>query len=333
MGDEDAACFMPDYPQSRRRGGRTCMLGSHDAATALRRAGWDVDVCETVGAGSGTGLARDAVISGCTAVIVAGGDGTINEVIQELANTPVALGIVPLGTVNVWALELGISATAVGAAAALVSGQIRTIDLGRANDRYFLLMGSAGFDAHVTRNVSTRLKRWWGPAAYIVTAGRSVWRYTGTRARVVLDGDEVECSLLMLVAGNTRLYGGRMVEITPLALVDDGLLDVCIFTGRGARDLVHYTWAVLRHRHTKNMRGVLCRRVRRVEVYAERPLPVQVDGDYAGTMQDIILSVAPAALRVIMPPGTRNRLFGEVVSSGGDEKGDSTAGYSTVIRA
>ena len=110
----------------------------------LRDHGWNVELWYTQSAGDGERLARKAVKQQVNLVIAAGGDGTINEIIQELAGSETALGVLPNGTVNVWARELGIPLEDTGARSILVNGQTRRIDLGRVNDRYFLLMVGVG---------------------------------------------------------------------------------------------------------------------------------------------------------------------------------------------
>ncbi|HYU72724.1 MAG TPA: diacylglycerol kinase family protein [Ktedonobacteraceae bacterium] len=115
----------------------------------LRHSGWKVDLRLTEAAGDGRRLAREAVEQEAEVVIAAGGDGTINEVIQELAGSETALGVLPIGTVNVWAREMGIPLESVGAREVLLHGETRRIDLGRINDRFFLLMVGIGFDGEV----------------------------------------------------------------------------------------------------------------------------------------------------------------------------------------
>ena len=116
----------------------------HAARDVWREHGWQVDLRPTAGPGDGTRIAREAATQGYHLVVAAGGDGTVNEVINGLAGTQTALAALPIGTVNVWVRELGLPLQPRAAAEALLHAQIRTIDLGRAGDRYFLLMcGSA----------------------------------------------------------------------------------------------------------------------------------------------------------------------------------------------
>src|SRR5438552_13501911 len=115
----------------------------------LRRAGWSIELRLTGGAGEACQLAREAVARKVDVVIAAGGDGTINEIIQELAGSETALGVLPSGTVNVWAREVGIPLDNNGARDVLLHGQIKRVDLGNASERYFLLMVGIGLDGEV----------------------------------------------------------------------------------------------------------------------------------------------------------------------------------------
>src|SRR5439155_5604546 len=126
----------------------------------LRRHGWQVELKLTQAAGDAQRLALEAVEQHIDVVIAVGGDGTINEIIQALAGSETALGVLPGGTANVWAREVGIPLNVSGAREALIQGQARRIDLGRANERYFLLMSGIGLDGEVTQAVEKKsLKR------------------------------------------------------------------------------------------------------------------------------------------------------------------------------
>jgi diacylglycerol kinase (ATP) len=118
------------------------------ARETLRAHDWAVEVKETAGPGDATRIAREAVAAGLDMVVVAGGDGTVNEVLQGLAGQRrTALAVLPGGTVNVWATELGADEHEADIAGRIAEGRRRTVDLGRVNGRYFLMMASAGFDA------------------------------------------------------------------------------------------------------------------------------------------------------------------------------------------
>ena len=163
-------------------------------------------------------------------MVAAGGDGTVNEVINGLAGTQTALAALPIGTVNVWVRELGLPLQPRAAAEALLHAKIRTIDLGRAGDRYFLLMCGVGFDAAVTAEVRAREKRRFGAMAYLLRAANLAGRFRGTPARITLDGEACVGGVLMIVLGNSQLYGG-VVKFTSRASLMMGCCDVCIIKG------------------------------------------------------------------------------------------------------
>ena len=288
------------------------------AAATLRAAGWDVTLKQTAGPGDATTFAREAVAAGCDAVVVAGGDGTVNEALQGLAGQRrTALGVLPGGTVNVWATELGASKEEADIARRIASGRRHVVDLGRANDRYFLMMASVGFDAEANAVVADegplkRLKRIAGPVAYAIAGLITALRFRGRPAVLYIDGRPVGRRLLMLVIGNTRLYGG-IAEITYQARADDGVLDVCAINGRGPLDLLLRGWSVLRRRQYADP-GIDYRKARRVVLDPPRPLRIQADGEDIGATP-VTFQVVPQALEVIVlsdtPPGFLGATEGE----------------------
>jgi len=273
----------------------------------LREQGWRPDWRETGLPGEATSLAREAATRGLPLVVVCGGDGTLNEAANGLAGSETALAVIPAGTVNIWAKETGVPRKPLAAARLAVTGERRRVDLGLADGRYFLLMAGYGLDGAIARTVSQRLKGRLGATAYAVAAVREALRYRSTPMTLRLDGEEQSVDLLMLVAGNSRNYAG-LVEITPEARADDGLLDVCAYQGKGTVDIVLHVLRTLLRRHRRSQK-VLYRKVRRLEIIG-RPLPAQLDGDaYNGS--PATLTVAPAALWVVVRPGVRLRLFAE----------------------
>ncbi len=270
--------------------------------------GWDLTPRETKERGDATRLAREAAARGEDVAIAAGGDGTVNEVVQGLAGSDTALGVIPLGTVNIWAREVKLMGEPVDAAKALVEGHYRRVDLGCINGRYFLLMAGFGFDGAVTGIVNARLKRALGPLSYVVTAARLALGYAGPRVEFEIDGERVTHHIMMIVVGNTRLYGG-VVAFAAGAVADDGLLDVVLLPGRRLWQGVPSLLTVLARRYTPGG-GPLYYRARHVRMrIVEGALPVQVDGDYIEADPEIDVQIVPAALRVIVPPGLHSPLF------------------------
>jgi len=279
-----------------------------EAIEILCSAGWDVTTCLTAGPYDARRLAAEAVVEGRDTVIVAGGDGTINEAIQALAGTETTLGYLPNGTINIWARELGLPLDPRQAARLMIEGHAEQVDLGMAGERYFLLMAGLGFDGEIVRRARSfdRHKRRFGVLPYVASGLTTVPFYRGTDFELRYDGLIRRVQALMIVAGNTRLYGGRF-QLTPNAVANDGWLDLCIVKGRGPISLVRQSLPLLlsgsiRHSDVETLR------VRQVAITTDTPVPVQVDGELTG-MTPVELRVIPRALRAIVPPNFASSLI------------------------
>jgi YegS/Rv2252/BmrU family lipid kinase len=270
-----------------------------DCCELLSGYGWSVELWPTASPGDGTRLARAAAEQGYDAVIAAGGDGTINEIVNGLAGSPTALGVLPVGTVNVWAREIGLPLQPRATTEALLKTQVRSIDLGRAGERYFLLMAGVGFDAAVVNEVRGEEKRRLGALAYVLRAIELSRRFRGTRARLRLDETVLRRRVLLVVLGNTQLYAG-VLKITPRARIDDGLLDVCIIKGNTLLDAPLRLLSIVLQRHSVD-RKLEYHRARTIRIEARPALPVQVDGELIG-QTPMTIEAVPLALRVLLPP-------------------------------
>jgi YegS/Rv2252/BmrU family lipid kinase len=242
-------------------------------------------------------------------VFACGGDGTINEAVNGLAGTSTALAVLRGGMGNVFAKEIGVPRAPEAALRVLIDGERRRFDLGVAGSRLFLLMAGIGIDAAIVRDVPARLKQALGSTSYALYGLKEVMHYSTREAQLRLDGEAWQGPAYWALLGNTRSYGG-VLNITPEALANDGLLDAFVFAGRG------YGWiaaTALRLALGQQQRGsgVQFRRLREFSV--DTPgLPVQVDGEYIGETP-MLFGVRAAALDVLSPPGKTARLFGGAV--------------------
>ena len=267
--------------------------------------GWQVDIVNTEAPGHATQLAREAVGAGARAVFASGGDGTVNEVVNGLAGTDCALGVLRGGMGNVFAREIGISRNPQRALASQLNGDRRRFDLGIAGDRRFLLMAGVGLDAEVVRAVPDAWKRKLGSTSYALWALKLLPGYRPTLTDLTIDGEARQVDLFWLLLGNTRSYGG-IADITDLALVNDAKLDAYFFDCRGL------AWAALTAlkialRKHHGARGVHYHRL--TELSIETPgLAVQADGEYLG-QTPITFSTEPHALDVLLPKGRAQELF------------------------
>ena len=290
------------------------------AVAILREYGWQLDVQATQRAGDLQRLAAQARDQHQDVVLVAGGDGSINEAANALAMSNVALGVLPSGTANVWARQIGVPVPLplypqqlMDAARSMAEGVIRPIDLGRANGRYFVLWAGIGLDAHVTAQIEPRppwVKRF-GIVGYTWRAFWIATKYRGTRLTITIDQREIRCRALMVLISNAQLYGG-IVKAAPDALLDDGWLDVAIFKGGSFREaLRHMALVVLRR--TAQDSDVITLRGQHLYIRAKRPCFAHVDAEPIG-QTPIVIEVAPRALNVIVPRQTTLPMFVDPIS-------------------
>ena len=272
----------------------------------LKAEGWQVEWRRTEGPRQASELAAAAAERELPLLFVVGGDGTLNEAVNGLAGSETALAVIRAGTVNIWAKEIGIPRKPIEAVRAAVEGERRRIDLGRAGERYFLLMAGYGLDGAIGRRVDAGLKSRFGAVMYAIAALRETLRYRSSSITLSFDGEQQTADVLMLVAGNTRNYAG-LVEITGEAVANDGMLDVCVYQGKGTVDIILHALRTLLRRHLRSNK-VLYRKARRLELAWKEPLPVQLDGD-AYERSPTRVEIAPSALWVAVPKGLSSPLF------------------------
>jgi diacylglycerol kinase (ATP) len=266
---------------------------------SLRGLGYDVEERETAGVGDATRLAREAVEQGLDLVCAIGGDGTVNETINGLAGAQVPLAIVPTGTVNVLAMELGIPLDPPDAVKLLEVGTVSWIDLGLAGDRYFGLMAGVGMDAAVVASLNPVMKKAFKEAAFAVQGFANYLTKEEPLIRVTTAERTVEG--YFAVFGNSSNYGGGF-GITPLADMRDGLLDVCVLKDKSFLSTIWYWSAALINAHIKHPKVEYFRTeaAEIVTVEEGKEVLVQTDGEVAGKLP-ITCRVVPRSLRVVVP--------------------------------
>lgn len=274
----------------------------------LREYGWTVELKLTHAAGDAQLYAREAVAEKLDVVIAAGGDGTINEVIQELVGSETALGVLPIGTANVWAREMGIPLDIAGASEILAYGRTRRIDAGSVNGRYFLLMVGIGFDGEVIRAVEKKFLKRLGVVGYLLASFWLSFGYDSFAVYAKIGEQEVKTRALQIVIGNTQLYGGA-VKFTWQAQCDDGLLDVCIVRKRSKFRRIFIVLDFL-FRRKRRSQWVSYDKSATIEVQTRKPVAIQVDGDPCGNTP-ATFTIAPRALKVIVPRRAPQGLFTE----------------------
>ncbi|HLZ31495.1 MAG TPA: diacylglycerol kinase family protein [Chloroflexota bacterium] len=281
----------------RSRSGRNVSVGR--ILEAFAEAAWSVELWAGDSPDWTVSAAVRARDLGVDAIFGAGGDGVLAQILPAIVNTDVALGVVPLGTGNVWARELRLPLQPRRAIVAQLVGPTTQVDVGLANGRLFLAIASVGLDARIVELVESDAgAKALGQLAYPLAGLALASGLRGTATRVWLDDDPpIDLNLLAGIITNGRLYGG-LVPLVPQARFDDGVLDASLFVGGGPFEATAHAARVLAGLHQAR-HDVVMRRVRRARFESlAQPLPVQTDGDILGTTP-LAVEVKPAALRVL----------------------------------
>ena len=207
------------------------------AAHTLKKLGARIELFPTTESGSATELARLAVSRGAPRIIVAGGDGTLNEVINGIAGTRTELAIIPTGTANVLAIEMDVPMNVTKACALAFEGKATAVDLGLAGDRYFALMAGIGFDAMVIKNINPVLKKTIRHAAFPVS-GLVTFIQEDLPLLSVKTADH-ETEGYFVVVANSKYYGGRFGP-TPDASMTDGMFDICVLKKKRLAEMLNF---------------------------------------------------------------------------------------------
>jgi len=290
---------------------KTCIIANPNAGTADLMAQLkdrleqmpETSLAFTEKEGDGRELARRAVAEGAETIVAAGGDGTLNEVLNGMAEGfgRVRLGLLPLGTGNDFARSIGVPAEPDAALALLADGRTRRLDVGRATFggrcRYFLNMAVGGFSPLVSEKADEAKDRW-GPLAYLRGAIGALPELSGFKADLLLnDAERLEIETYNLVISNGRFVASG-IPVAPQSLLDDGLLDVMIAPISTIPQLAMLVPQVLLGRHLESDL-LLFRKVTRLEVRSDPPMTFNVDGEIVGD-EPALFEVMPLALEMVV---------------------------------
>ncbi|RLB44132.1 MAG: hypothetical protein DRH12_00945 [Deltaproteobacteria bacterium] len=224
---------------------------------------------------------RKAADKDFNAAIIMGGDGTVNRFINIYGPGTMPIGIIPVGTGNVLARELGIPLKdPLKAASLAMKGKRRAVDLGHVDGRCFLLMSGIGFDGEVAARLTAAHKRVLGLWAYVLASLVTFLRFIPTTVRV--ETEQGTFSGLGALLCNTERYGGPFCFARG-AWIDDGLLDVIIFKKMDLISIFRYLLMAAGYRDQKMQKNLIWVRARTIGVYSSPPAAVQIDGDYFGS--------------------------------------------------
>jgi diacylglycerol kinase (ATP) len=286
---------------------RTEPLAVNAVMDTLRARGWQAEVLATGGPGDARRLAEYGVEHGVDVVAVFGGDGTTMQAAAALVGSDVALGVIPGGTGNLLAGNLRIPPSPARAAEVLVRGHARRLDLGRMSrdgeTQYFAVACGAGMDARVMAGTLSEHKRRWGMGAYVATTFRLISRVRSRPHHVTVDGVEYDANAAMILVANCGEVIPPFVKLRSDIRPDDGLLDVIVFRADNLGQSVRAVWDLLRGPQAHGRPESLIGYARGEEITiatAERPEPVQLDGEAAGETP-FTATVVPGAIRIMVP--------------------------------
>jgi len=230
-------------------------------------------------------------------VVSVGGDGTLREVLEGLVDPATPVSMLPFGTANVLAKELGLPRDVHHHLEILMRNRVANVDVAKVNGKLSLLMTGVGFDAYVVREVERART---GPItkfAYVTASLRALRHYRAPKLRVTLDGVEYPDEVGFVLVSNTMNYGA-VINLAADARMDDGEFEVYLFPSASLFELAAgFTRGVV-----SRLPGgkVVMRRAKEIQIHSEAPVPVQVDGDLAGETP-VEIQVAPNRYRLVIP--------------------------------
>ena len=242
-------------------------------------------------------LAAEAADEGFDTIVAAGGDGTVNEVINGMAGSRATLGILPVGTMNVFASEVGIPQGNLEQAWEVIqSGHTRPLDLPQANGHYFIQLAGVGLDAAVVQKTTTESKKALGPLSYLLTLAQ-VAAVKPPSLLIEVDGMPKREGRFVLI-GNGRLYGGPF-HLFKKADLNDGLLDIVVFKNQSHWDVVRYFQAIAFGNHL-DLPDVEYFQAPSVKVESSDEVPFELDGELAGILP-CVFQISQNKLHVLTP--------------------------------
>jgi diacylglycerol kinase (ATP) len=282
----------------------------------LVHAGWQVDLAATRSGEHAIELGKQAAAERYEAAFAVGGDGTVGQVASGLLGSETALGVLPAGTSNVWAHELGLwpfSWLHAGRlrenARLLARAPVHRVDMGQCNEFPFMMWAGMGLDAMAIHAIEprARLEKFFSVPEYAASVIWKASQWRGIRLRLWADGKEVEGHYMLAVANNIRHYMGGYANLSPDAFLDDGLLDLWLFGGNSLADAFRHAYDLWRGLHVAS--GNVTRiPFQTLRVQADAPFFIHMDGEPKQAATQAIITVHKQALKVLMPPKALNLL-------------------------
>ncbi|QSQ08650.1 Putative lipid kinase YtlR [Koleobacter methoxysyntrophicus] len=231
------------------------------------------------------------------AVIAVGGDGTVCEVVNGLAGSDTLLGVIPAGSGNDLSKALGIPIDPVQALKAALSGEVREVDLGRIDGRFFINVASSGFDAEVVEE-ARKTPAFLKPFSYLFAVIKCLFRTQKRSINLIIDGIQYQKEVLLIAVANGKYYGGGMM-IAPMARLDDGFFDIIVVNHVGFLEIIRFLPKIFSGGHMKHAK-VEHFKGREIQMLSEERIPVQSDGEILGHLPYKI-EMVPRAVKILVP--------------------------------
>lgn len=287
------------------------------AVNVLRRRGWQVKIEKPKDKDELSEFAFRAAEDQVDAFFVVGGDGSINCSLNGLIGSNTALGVLPAGTANVWAQELGLPGLTwtrlmalEESARRLADAKVRYMDIGLCNHTPFLLWAGVGLDAFVVHHIEPR-KRWEKNFAMVQYATSAVWtasKWQGMNLRVEIQDKKVTGHFLLAVVSNIHLYAGGLAELSPNARLDDGIMELWLFEGKTLGDTVQRAWDLFAGRHMESGQ-VQKYEISHIRISSESSMYLQMDGEPIRENGECLFEVKARSLKVLVPESVPRTLF------------------------
>ncbi len=290
------------------------------AAKVLRSEGWDIELARTHDEEHLRQVVVQAANENMDAVFIAGGDGTLNRALGGLLGSQTALAVLPAGTANVWAQELGLPTLGWGnmmaleeSARRLAHGEFHDVDIGICNGTPFLLWASVGLDARVVHQIEPRkrLEKYFAIPQYAATTVWQAHSWEGMDLHITAEDETIQGQYMLAVVTNIHLYAGGLANLSPEARLDDGEMDLWLFSGETLTAAIRHMLTLWSGEHVNSD---LIRRIsfQQLRIASDAPMYVQVDGEPLMEIEQIDIKVKPQALRVLVPRDRPQQLFTKV---------------------
>jgi YegS/Rv2252/BmrU family lipid kinase len=275
----------------------------------LDREGWNVSLESSSSGEHISELARQAAQNGKDAVFVMGGDGSLNHAIKGLLNTSTALGVLPAGTANVWAQEIGLPTmnwtrwdVLRESISYLARGQVLPVDIGLCNGYPFLLWAGIGLDGYIVNRIEPR-NRWAKSIAIVHYGASAIWyarQWHGLKLHVEIDGKPINGHYLLALASNIRLYAGGLIHLVGEKYLDDGLMDLWLLAGENFVDTLQRVWDLFMGKVDRS-EEILRFQFKHLTLECDSPLFVQLDGEPLQIYGKVEIRLLPKGLNVLVP--------------------------------